>query len=59
MEEALKEAFRRGYLAGFGDAQEGWNGECGAEYPLESNKSVREAMEKRLAEFDRQQGGGG
>lgn len=59
MDEALKEAFRRGYLAGFQDAQEGWNGECGAEYPLESNKSVCEALEKRVAEFDRHKGTGG
>lgn len=56
MDEALKKAFRLGYLKGFEDSQEGWNGENGAEYPLESNKYVRDAMEKRLAEFEMQQG---
>lgn len=59
MEEALKEAFRLGYLKGFEDSMEGWNGEYGAKYPLELNKDVCEAMEKRVAEFELRQGADG
>lgn len=54
MDEALKEAFRRGYMAGFADSSEGWNGECGPTFPLESDADVCAEMEKRLAEFEAQ-----
>ena len=50
--KALQDAFRRGYLAGFGDSREGWNGEWGAEYPLESNGSLRQAIELRTLEYE-------
>ena len=50
--KAVQDAFRRGYLAGFGDSSEGWNGEFGAECPLESNESVRQAMELRLLKYE-------
>ena len=50
--KAVQVAFRRGYLAGFGDSSEGWNGEFGAECPLEPNESVRQAMELRVPEYE-------
>ena len=49
---AVKDAYRRGYLAGVGDSSDGWSGEIGAECPLESNESVRQAMELRLLEYE-------
>ena len=49
---AVQDAFRRGYLAGFGDSSEGWNGEFGAECPLESNRSVLQAMELHLLKYE-------
>ena len=53
MDEALKEAFRRGYLAGFADSSEGWNGESGPQEPFGEHELVTEEMEKRLAEFEK------
>ena len=50
--KAVQDAFRRGYVAGFGDARAGCNCEFGAEYPLESNESVRQAMELRVLEYE-------
>ena len=50
--KAVQDAFRRGYLAGFGDSSEGWNGEPCADYPPETNRSVRQAMELRLLKYE-------
>lgn len=49
---AVQDAFRRGYLAGFGDSSDGWSGEPCADYPPETNRSVRQAMELRLLEYE-------
>ena len=49
---AVKDAFRRGYLAGFGDSSEGWNGEFGADYQPETNRSVLQAMELHLLKYE-------
>ena len=50
--KVVQDAFRRGYLAGFGDSSEGWNGEFGAEYPLELNDPLRKAIELRTLEYE-------
>ena len=52
LHNAVQDAFRRGYLAGFGDSSDGWSGEPCAECPLESNESVRQAMELRLLQYE-------
>ena len=49
---AVQDAFRRGYLAGVGDSSDGWSGEPCADYPPETNRSVRQAMELRLLEYE-------
>ena len=50
--KAVQDAFRRGYLAGVGDSSDGWSGEPCADYPPETNRSVRQAMELRLLEYE-------
>ena len=50
--KAVLDAFRRGYLAGVGDSSDGWSGEPCADYPPETNRSVRQAMELRLLEYE-------
>lgn len=49
---AVQDAFRRGYLAGVGDSSDGWSGEPCADYPPETNESVRQAMELRLLKYE-------
>lgn len=50
--KAVQDAFRRGYLAGVGDSSDGWSGEPCADYPPETNRSVRQAMELRVLEYE-------
>lgn len=50
--KAVQDAFRRGYLAGVGDSSDGWSGEPCADYPPETNRSVRQAMELRLLKYE-------
>jgi hypothetical protein len=49
---AVQDAFRRGYLAGVGDSSDGWSGEPCADYPPETNRYVRQAMELHLLEYE-------
>ena len=49
---AVKDAFRRGYLAGVGDASDGWSGEPCADYPPETNRSVLQAIELHLLKYE-------
>lgn len=50
--KAVQDAFRRGYLAGVGDSSDGWSGEPCADYPPETNRSVRQAMELHLLKYE-------
>ena len=49
---AVKDAFRRGYLAGVGDSSDGWSGEPCADYPPETNRYVLQAMELHLLKYE-------
>ena len=51
-ETAVLDAFRRGYVAGFGDARAGCNCEFGAEGTLESHEYANQAMELRTLEYE-------
>ena len=50
--KAVQDAFRRGYLAGVGDSSDGWSGEPCADYPPETHRSVRQAMELHLLKYE-------